>query len=577
MPVKIRCTACSTVLNIPDRARGKKIKCPKCQAKLRVPAETKKQKKPVTADKPNTPDSTAFLLTFDASRVEDQNARICPKCGVDVEPEDLECPNCGVDLTTGIISARTRKRRERKGPPPEEFYSRARKESWRFLMQNKRLALRIAASWIVFSLLAIACWFMVLRCATWPPQFFWTFVGLLCAMIPFGFTWFLHTEIIRATLFKKDKLKRLHSEFFKNVALGIKLFMWIALFSLPFQLITGTAALLFWNFGMIVGAVFLGSLAFLATFMLFPIAMAHMSMPVTTPGWLAHKLIGTFGKIAAPTLYWCLLCVLTLLPVLGGLGVIGGVFGRGILQFQAAMETRQQIVAAKAYVVPRGELIPHEIEALAAQAPPSLNFLSLILPALTWILCCLYFGFASVYNMRTNGHFALYFRPELELIAEEKQAKYVAKARKDKDDDEAPSTVSTVLAFAVLTLVGAIVMGIMNEQTFLFMIVGMIGFISWAPVAGLWRIFEKAHESGWAAIVPVQREIVMARIVEKPAWWGLLLLVPGVNIPMWFLVHIEIAKKFGQGAGFGIGMALFFPIFYCILGFGEYKYGPQPE
>jgi hypothetical protein len=322
--------------------------------------------------------------------------------------------------------------------------------------------------------------------------------------------------------------------------------------------------------------VFLGSLGFLATFMLFPIAMSHMAMPVNYPGWLAHKLVGTFGKIAAPTLYWCLLCVLTMLPVLGCLGVIGGVFGGDILRFKAAIEKRAEIAAAKAYQpARRDDPIPEEVTKIAEQTPPPVNAVRLIFPALVWVMACGLFGFASVYNMRTNGHFAYYFRPELDLIAEEKQTKYVPKAKAEEEEPES-SSVSVVIGLATFSLVASIVRGMMSEEPFMYMAFGLISFVLWIPVAGLWRIFEKAHEPPWATLVPVYREIVLARIAGKPVWWGLLLLVPGVNLVIWILLSIEIAREFGQSTGFGIGLGLASPVFVCILGFGKYKYGPQP-
>ena len=41
-------------------------------------------------------------------------------------------------------------------------------------------------------------------------------------------------------------------------------------------------------------------------------------------------------------------------------------------------------------------------------------------------------------------------------------------------------------------------------------------------------------------------------------------------------LFIELAKCFGKGAGFGLGLALLSPIFFPLLGFGDAKYrGPQ--
>jgi hypothetical protein len=91
-------------------------------------------------------------------------------------------------------------------------------------------------------------------------------------------------------------------------------------------------------------------------------------------------------------------------------------------------------------------------------------------------------------------------------------------------------------------------------------------------IAGLWKIFAKAGQPGWAAIVPIYNAIVMLQIAKKPIWWIILFLIPIVNFVIAILVAIEIAKKFNQGAGFGIGMAFLPFIFYPMLGFGSATY-----
>jgi hypothetical protein len=51
--------------------------------------------------------------------------------------------------------------------------------------------------------------------------------------------------------------------------------------------------------------------------------------------------------------------------------------------------------------------------------------------------------------------------------------------------------------------------------------------------------------------------------------------VPLVNIVISIMAHLELAKSFGKGTGFGIGLILLGPIFFPILGFGSARYvGP---
>jgi len=93
-----------------------------------------------------------------------------------------------------------------------------------------------------------------------------------------------------------------------------------------------------------------------------------------------------------------------------------------------------------------------------------------------------------------------------------------------------------------------------------------------ASLAGLWKTFEKAGKPGWAAIIPIYNTIVLLEIAGKPIWWILLLFIPCVNFVVFLLICIDVAKNFGQGAGFGIGLWLLPFIFYPMLGFGSAKY-----
>jgi hypothetical protein len=91
-------------------------------------------------------------------------------------------------------------------------------------------------------------------------------------------------------------------------------------------------------------------------------------------------------------------------------------------------------------------------------------------------------------------------------------------------------------------------------------------------IAGMWKVFEKAGQPGWAAIIPIYNAIVMLQIAGKPIWWIILLLIPCVNIIILIVVTIDLAKKFDQSALFGIGLALLGFIFWPILGFGSAQY-----
>jgi len=53
------------------------------------------------------------------------------------------------------------------------------------------------------------------------------------------------------------------------------------------------------------------------------------------------------------------------------------------------------------------------------------------------------------------------------------------------------------------------------------------------------------------------------------------MLIPFVNIIIAIILLIDLAKSFGKGVGFGIGLILLAIIFFPILGFGSAQYqGP---
>ncbi len=97
-------------------------------------------------------------------------------------------------------------------------------------------------------------------------------------------------------------------------------------------------------------------------------------------------------------------------------------------------------------------------------------------------------------------------------------------------------------------------------------------------IAAWWQIFTKAGEEGWKAIIPIYNIIVLLKIVGREWWWVLLMLIPFVGLIVWIIVSLDLAKSFGRGVGFAIGLILLAPIFGLILGFGSDTYrGPAAK
>ena len=133
----------------------------------------------------------------------------------------------------------------------------------------------------------------------------------------------------------------------------------------------------------------------------------------------------------------------------------------------------------------------------------------------------------------------------------------------------------------------------------LFLLLGgmvFVGLLVGIHVHGLWHIFKKARRTPWTALVPLVNRLVLCNVagvgligfaVYLAAWafvfLGLYYALEGVGTGMllaavvtFALVHIwqgiALARRFGCGVLFGIGLGLL-PAPYCfILGDDESRY-----
>lgn len=86
-----------------------------------------------------------------------------------------------------------------------------------------------------------------------------------------------------------------------------------------------------------------------------------------------------------------------------------------------------------------------------------------------------------------------------------------------------------------------------------------------------WIIYNKSGKHGWAAIIPLYRQIVMYKVCRLSPWLMLLWFVPIFGWIAMFIIAIMkrfcLSREFGRGALFGFGL-LFLPIiFKSILAF----------
>ena len=89
------------------------------------------------------------------------------------------------------------------------------------------------------------------------------------------------------------------------------------------------------------------------------------------------------------------------------------------------------------------------------------------------------------------------------------------------------------------------------------------------------RIFQKAGRQLWEGFVPIYNYYVMLKIVGRPGWWLILYIIPIVNIVITIIVYYDLARSFGKGVGFTVGLFLLSFIFIAILALGDAQYvGP---
>lgn len=91
-----------------------------------------------------------------------------------------------------------------------------------------------------------------------------------------------------------------------------------------------------------------------------------------------------------------------------------------------------------------------------------------------------------------------------------------------------------------------------------------------------WKVFEKAGEAGWKTLIPFYNMVVYLKVCGRPGWWLILMFIPIVSL-IAFVLPFDLAKRFGRGGGFGVGL-LFLPfVFMPMLAFGEATYQRQIE
>ena len=109
-----------------------------------------------------------------------------------------------------------------------------------------------------------------------------------------------------------------------------------------------------------------------------------------------------------------------------------------------------------------------------------------------------------------------------------------------------------------------------------FLGIGLISAL--IAVIAYWKIFSKAGEPGWAAIVPFYNLYELYKITWGNGIFFLLLLIPIARWVIGIITSVKLANAFGKGGGFACGLIFLPDIFLLILAFGSAQYlGPDGQ
>lgn len=83
-----------------------------------------------------------------------------------------------------------------------------------------------------------------------------------------------------------------------------------------------------------------------------------------------------------------------------------------------------------------------------------------------------------------------------------------------------------------------------------------------AAIIGLWKIFIKAGFKGWEVIVPFYNFYIWLKIIRKPLWWFIFLIIPFINVFVILLMIVELAKSFKKYGLIAQALAAVVPFIY---------------
>lgn len=103
----------------------------------------------------------------------------------------------------------------------------------------------------------------------------------------------------------------------------------------------------------------------------------------------------------------------------------------------------------------------------------------------------------------------------------------------------------------------------------------IIFVIAWyiMQAVAYYKFFEKADQPGWIGFVPFYNYYIHLKIVGRPLWWTILLLVPVINFFVALTMHLDLLKSYGKYTYFDQAVGVIFAPFYMLyVAYGNTKY-----
>ncbi len=96
---------------------------------------------------------------------------------------------------------------------------------------------------------------------------------------------------------------------------------------------------------------------------------------------------------------------------------------------------------------------------------------------------------------------------------------------------------------------------------------------------GLYLLFQKAGIAGWKALIPIYNLYLCTKLTGKKLSWFIMLLIPVLNVVIWLLVVIDLAKAFGKDKFWsGVGAMMIPYIYFPMIGLDKkVKYLGDPH